>query len=112
MPIIRILLKRSISAEQALSMNITDFERAGVARKSAHKFSIVFVKGRVDNVIISSNLAKDLAHLLLDDVVIKDLFMKNDYHISMNSKFQLAIKCVLQPQVVEEVAEPEVAEAV
>ncbi len=103
LPIIRILLKKSANADQNLDLNLSDFERAGIARKSGYKFNIVFSKGRVDNVIIASPLASNLASVLLSDPVIKELFMNNDYHVNMNTKFQLTMKRIAQP---EEVKEP------
>ena len=98
LPIIRILLKKCATADQTLDLNLPDFERAGIARKSGYKFNIVFSKGRVDNVIISSPLASNLAQVLLGDPIIKELFMKNDYHVGMNTKFQMSFKCIAQPQ--------------
>ena len=101
LPIIRILLKKTATADQALDLNLSDFERAGIARKSGYKFNIVFSKGRVDNVIISLPLASNLASVLLGDPVIKELFMQNDYHVSMNTKFQLSMKRIPQPETEE-----------
>ncbi len=110
LPVIRILIKKSINAEQSLNLNISDFERAGLGRKSGYKFNIVFQKGKVENVIIASPLASNLASLLLADPVIKELFLQHEYTISMNTKFQLGIKCVpseeMQTTVPEEAAEP------
>ena len=91
-PVIKILLKRSAGGEQSLDLNNSDFEKAGATRKAGYKFTIEFSKGRVDNVISSSNIAKGLASVLLEDKMIKDMFTQNDYRISMNGKFQLAIK--------------------
>lgn len=92
LPIIRILLKRSATGEQTLDMNRIDFERAGSGRKAGYKFTIEFRKGRVSNLISSSPLASNLAAVLLQDAVVKDLFLKNDYDISLNTRFQLHIK--------------------
>ena len=92
LPIIRILLKRSATAEQTLDMNRIDFERAGSGRKAGYKFIIEFRKGRVSNLISSSPLASNLATVLLQDAVVKDLFQKVDYDISLNTRFQLHIK--------------------
>ncbi|MCU7552733.1 hypothetical protein OCK74_26685 [Chitinophagaceae bacterium LB-8] len=83
-------------------MNLIDFERAGVARKAGYKFLIQLSNGRVDNVISSSELAKDLAATLLQDEVVKELCMRNDYHISMNAKYQLGIKFVAREHFEEE----------
>jgi hypothetical protein len=94
LPIIRIVLKRSLTAEQMLALNAPDFTRAGMARKSGYKFLLKFKQGKIDNVIIDLPLASSLATALLQDQVIKDLFADNEFHISMNAKFELTIKCV------------------
>ncbi len=107
LPIIRILLKKTATADQTLNLNLPDFERAGIARKSGYKFNILFSKGRVDNVIISSPLASNLAQVLLGDPVIKELFIKNDYQVGMNTKFQMNFKCLTKPE--EEPAQEPVA---
>ena len=95
LPVIKILLKRSVSGDQLLNMNIPDFEKLG-ARKAGYKFAIEFSKGRVEKLINSSPIAKDLSALLFEDAAVKELFTQNEYHISMNSKFQLAIKYIPQ----------------
>ena len=94
LPIIKILLKRSASGDQLLDLNLTDFERAGIARKSGYKFTIQFSNGRVDNVISAVPLAKDLANALMEDASVKELLLKNDYQVSMNPKYQIGIKFV------------------
>ena len=92
LPIIRILLKRSATGEQTLDMNRIDFERAGSGRKAGYKFTIEFRKGRVSNLISSSPLASNLAAVLLQDAVVKDLIQKTDYDITLNTRFQLHLK--------------------
>lgn len=85
-------MKRSTTGDQVLDMNRIDFERAGSGRKAGYKFIIEFRRGRVGNLISSSPLASNLATVLLQDAVLRDLFQKNDYDISLNTKFQLHIK--------------------
>src|SRR5690349_21088145 len=92
LPVLRILLKRSSANEQTFTVNTIDFTRAGAARKSGYKFSIIFNDGRAENGISQSALAKDLIDTLLEDDVVKDLFSHNNYNILMNSKFQISIK--------------------
>ncbi|MGB8193103.1 MAG: hypothetical protein WCF67_14340 [Chitinophagaceae bacterium] len=92
LPVIKILIKRAVTSDQLLDLNRHDFEKAGIARKSNHKFSIEFSGGRVNNVISASALAKNLASVLLEDKVVKETFTQNDYTIAMNTKFQLSIK--------------------
>ena len=101
LPVIKILLKRSISGEQHLTLNVPDFEKKG-ARKAAEKFAFKFNNGKTNDMIRSSEIAKDLAFVLLNDAAANELISKNHYQISMNSKFQLSIQFI--PEVVETVA--------
>jgi hypothetical protein len=105
LPIIKILMKKSVAGDQTLSMNLIDFERAGIARKAGHKFMIQLSDGRVDNVFNAPELAKELAAILLQDEVVKELCSRNEYHISMNTKYQLNIKFLAKENVQEEVLE-------
>lgn len=98
LPIIKILMKRASGGDQVLNLNLTDFERAGIARKSGYKFTIQFSNGRVDNVISDMPLAKDLATALQEDAAVKSLLLQNDYHISLNPKYQLGIKFIPRPE--------------
>jgi hypothetical protein len=64
----------------------------------------------VEKLINASPIAKDLSALLFEDAAVKELFTQNEYHISMNSKFQLAIKYIPQlPLETEESVTEEVA---
>jgi hypothetical protein len=92
LPIIRILMKKSASSEQNLALNRIDFEKAGTGRKAGYKFTIEFTKGKVANVISSSQLATDLAAVITGDPAAKNLLVSNDYEISLNTKFQLNIR--------------------
>ena len=93
LPIIRILMKRSVNSIQTLDMNRIDFERAGSGRKAGYKFNVEIFQGRVANIISSSPLAVDLAAVMLQDPAAKELFEKDDYKLSLNRKFQLIIQC-------------------
>jgi hypothetical protein len=104
LPIIRIVLKRSLVAEQILALNAPDFERAGLSRKSGYKFLLKFREGKINHVIIDAPIASSLASLLLKDPVIKELFSTNEFHISLNPKFEMTIKHIQQFVPVEEAA--------
>lgn len=99
LPIIRILMKKSAAADQTLNLNRPDFEKAGIARKAGYKFTIEYKNGKVANVISTSQLALDLAAVMLEDAATKALFAANNYEVSLNTKFQLLIKnCTPQPE--------------
>lgn len=106
LPIIKILLKRSAGGDQTLDLNRIDFERAGSGRKAGYKFNIDFSKGKVTNVISGSQLASDLAVVLQQDGILKNLLSEHDYQLVLSTKFQLSIKNVSpKPELVLEEAE-------
>ena len=63
LPIIKILMKKSVAQEQTLALNKIDFERAGTGRKAGYKFKIELTEGKVGNVISGSPLAMHLAEV-------------------------------------------------
>ncbi|MBI3883718.1 MAG: hypothetical protein HY305_05785 [Sphingobacteriales bacterium] len=92
LPVIRILLKKSATGNQTLDLNRVDFERAGSGRKAGYKFDIQYEDGRVGNVISGSDLASNLAAVMLEDTGTKAILKDNNYTVSLNTRFQLLIK--------------------
>jgi len=90
LPVIKILLKKSVAGEQKMGLNRTDFEKGNKTRKPACSFNIELVNGRFGTVSQSA-AAKDLVTTLLEDDVSKPLVRQNHYKISLNSDFQLTI---------------------
>ena len=99
LPVLRIVLKRSLAGEQQLALNVPDFEKAGYKRKTGQKFLVGLKNGRLTNVLVDTPIASSLASTLLDDAVVKELTNGNEFHISMNTKFQLTIKHILHQEV-------------
>jgi hypothetical protein len=101
LPIIRILLKRAVTADQTLDLNRIDFERAGSGRKAGYKFVIEFNKARVGNIISGIPLAADLASVMQEDLATKNILLLNNYHVGLNTQFKLSIKCTsITPNVI------------
>jgi len=107
LPIIKILFKRSVAAEQTLAMNSTDFQRAAGGRKVKYSFSIVLVKGRIQNSDAPPPLAKDLVAALQQDDVTRSFIRQNELELSMNNSFQLTIKNTTPPPLETEPDEKE-----
>lgn len=101
LPVIKILLKKSLQAEQVLNLDRSDFEKVGTARKAGYKFKIEFVKGRVGNIISGSELATDLANCMQDNEGVRTILGSNEFTIELNTKFQLKIACknMVEPSV-------------
>lgn len=104
LPVIRILLKRSATAEQSVSLNRTDFEKTTKLRKPACSFAVEIVRGRLNAINNQSVPAKDLVSILQEDDMVKTLLRQHHYAISLNSDFLLSIKDITPP-VQEEVLE-------
>ncbi|HEY5463568.1 MAG TPA: hypothetical protein VIJ95_09965 [Hanamia sp.] len=85
-------MKKSILEEQLLDLNRIDFERAGTGRKAGYKFKIEFTDGKVGNVISGSALAMHLAQVIMEDDNAKQILTDHNFEISLNTKFQLAIR--------------------
>ena len=99
LPIIRIVMKRALAAEQILSLNAPDFERAGM-RKSGYKFAFTLKGGKLQNVIVELPLASSLAAVLLEDKVVSELASTNAFYFALNPKYQLTIRHIPQTETV------------
>jgi hypothetical protein len=104
-PIIRIVLKKAVHSEQTLALNIPDFERAGLKRKSGYKFAFIFSGGRLGDVIIDHSLASSLASTMLQDEGIKKIIAENNFQVSLSPKFELTITHIPQEAAVIDAAE-------
>jgi hypothetical protein len=92
LPVIKILLKRSFSDEQILSMNKTDFERAAGGKKLKHTFKVFIRNGKLENAPKQPQLVKQLHTALLEDEVTKQILKHQEYQFILNSSFQLLIR--------------------
>lgn len=97
LPIIKILLKRSVNGSQTLDMNSTDFQRAAGGRKVKYTFSFMLIKGRLQQITSPTPLAKELIVLLQADEMTRKLIRAQDFEMMMNNSFQLTIKNCTPP---------------
>lgn len=110
LPVIRIVLKRSLASEQMFALNIADFEKAGLKSKSGYKFLIKLKEGKLNNVLVDSPVASAFVAVLSGDEKIKELLLNNEFHFTLSPKFQLTIKHI-NKQKAETVRELSVNEA-
>ena len=66
-------------------------------------------EGRLNNVLVDMPVASTLSSTLLSDEAIKEIIKEEEFHISMNTKYELTIKHIPQYKNAEE---PVSAEAV
>lgn len=103
-PIIRILLKRSLKEEQKLEMNSIDFTRAAGGKKVKFDFSFSLLNGRLENMDPATPLGKSLIAALDDDSVTRQFIRSNHLHLSMNKHFQLMIRNITPAPASEEIS--------
>jgi len=92
LPVIKILLKRSINAEQTLDMNSSDFQRASGGKKVKYTFSVQLINGRAKAGENLPPVARDLIFMLQGDNTTNKFMQKNEVEFAVNSDFQLYIK--------------------
>src|SRR5882757_4015060 len=89
-PVIAILLKRSINGEQALKMNHTDFERAAGGRKIKFSFSNLQLNdGRLNTMAKHTPIVKELAQVLQEHELTRGLLRDQNLEFQMTNDFQL-----------------------
>lgn len=110
LPIIKILMKRSVNGQQVLEMNSTDFQRAAGGKKVKFSFTIELVKGRMRNILAPPPLARDLITSLEQDELTLSLMKKQEYEFIMSSDFKLKIKNCTPPEVIAETPADELVE--
>lgn len=99
LPVIVILLKRSVSSEQTLGMNPSDFQRAAGGRKIKYSFSnLQLNNGRINNMVKHQPLAREFAEVMLEDEFTRKFLQKKNFEFSMNNGFQLIIKNNTPPE--------------
>lgn len=92
LPVITILLKRSTSETQYLSMNNTDFDRAAGGRKIKFSFTqLQLNNGKINTQVKLSPLARELGDILVENEVTRKIIANQQLEFSLNNDCQLCI---------------------
>lgn len=94
LPVIKIILKRALLSDQVLKLNASDFERAANSRKTNIRFSIESSNGKFPNVSKYPPVAKDLVSILMQDAVVKELLLQNNFAMALTTKYELSFRLV------------------
>jgi hypothetical protein len=92
LPIIRILLKRSVKDQQRLELNSIDFHRAAGGRKIKYAFAFSLNKGRLERTESATPFAKEFITALQNDELCNSFVKANNLELSMNNNFELFIR--------------------
>jgi hypothetical protein len=99
LPVLKILLKRSLNGDQTLTMNASDFQRAAGGRKIKFSFSITVHKGRLHNIDNPSAIAKEFVSVLQQDQIINQFIRQHDIEFALSNSLVLQIRNVTPPVV-------------
>lgn len=99
LPVIRILLKKSIAEEQPLTINKIDFETVGEKGGSGYSFNLEIDHGKVMKGISGTTVARDLFKTLKDDAVVKEFMLDKKIRIRMSKSYMLNIKSTIVEKV-------------
>jgi hypothetical protein len=91
-PVLRILIKRSATGEQSLSMNGTDFTRAAGGKKIKFSFNIELKNAQFVNASQQTALIQDFIASLQEDEQIRKVIKYQQLEFTMSNSFQLRIK--------------------
>jgi hypothetical protein len=92
LPVIRILMKKSLAGEQVLGMNRNDFDRAAGVRKSGYRFVINFINNKPDGLFSGNDFTQSFISALRSDETIRELLSNTNYSFVFTTKYQLQIK--------------------
>jgi len=93
LPVIALLIKKSVNGEQSLGLNQTDFERASGGKKISYTFSsLQLINGRRNMGIKQKAVADDLIRVLQEDDRTEKLIRNYSLEFSLDSSFILEIK--------------------
>ena len=104
LPVIRLMLKKAVASPQMLTLNRTDFDKAGGGKKVGFKFTVEFKNGKVQNRFTSA-IANDMVTVLQQDAATMNILAGKEYEIDMNPKCELNLKCLSVAEELEEVVE-------
>lgn len=92
LPVIILLMKRSVNGAQVLKLNATDFQRAAGGRKIRFGFSELRLEnGKTKPGVKQTPVALDLCQLLQEDRASKQLLSDQHFEFSLSLDFQLSI---------------------
>lgn len=93
LPVIALLIKRSATAVQTVTLNHTDFERAAGGRKIKYSFThLQLNKGRINTEVKHSPFAKEFSVIMQEDENIQRLLATMSLEFSLNNQFVLTIR--------------------
>lgn len=93
LPAVRIILKRSVAADQVMQLDKLDFSKAGGGKKAGFSFVVTFRNGKVQGRPASA-IATDMITVLQADDKTMDILRGNEFEFEFTPKCELSIRNV------------------
>jgi hypothetical protein len=91
LPVIRILLKKSVTEAQQLSVGKMELQTLDNRKNANHSFNIEIVKGKIENGIGAAPIGKDLYSVLSQDSIVSKFMNDKNIVIQMTRASQLTL---------------------
>jgi hypothetical protein len=104
LPVIRIVLKKTMTEEQLLPLNKLEFQSIDNRKNANHSFNIEIINGKVQNSVGSASIGKDFFNVINNDNSINQFISNKTVWFSMGKNYQLTLKTELAAAAVEEEA--------
>ena len=92
LPVIRILLKKSVNGEQQVSLGKMELKSVDNRKNANYSFNLDISKGKVENRIGSAAIGKDLFTILTNDSMVNDFMRDKTISIRMGNASLMTIK--------------------
>jgi hypothetical protein len=92
LPVIRILLKKSVNGEQQVSLGKMELKSVDNRKNANYSFNLEISKGKVENRIGSAAIGKDLFTILTNDSMVNDFMRDKTISIRMGNASLMTIK--------------------
>jgi len=92
LPVIRILLKKSVNGEQQVSLGKMELRSVDNRKNANYSFNLEISKGKVENRIGSAAIGKDLFTVLNNDSMANDFMNNKTINIRMGNASLMTIK--------------------
>ncbi len=93
LPIIRIVLKKTVAGEQQqVALGKLELHAVDNRKNANYSFDLEIINGRVEKGIGSKTISKDLFVILNSDPIVKEFMADKTIMISMGKSLQLTLK--------------------
>lgn len=92
LPVIRIVLKKTVVDEQMLALNKMEFQSVDNRKNANHTFNLEIINGKVQNSVGSAAIGKDFFNVLNNDNFINGFLADKTVWLSMGRNYQLTMK--------------------